>query len=424
MPFSDEYLALHSEEPVLFTPVNVDSVRSDFPELARTVYDRPLVFLDNAASSLKPKAVIDRISAYYTNEHANIHRGVHYLSQQATEDYENARRSVQSFINAPSTSEIIFTRGTTEAINLIAATYGRTHLQPGDEVLISTMEHHSNIVPWQMICEERGAHLRVIPINDAGELIYDEFQLMLNERTKMVAVGHVSNTLGTINPIKRMIADAHGLGIPVLVDGAQAAPHMAIDVQDLDCDFYCISGHKMFGPTGIGILYGKAEWLDKLPPYQGGGDMIESVSFEQTTWNELPHKFEAGTPNIAGGIGLGATVEYLNTVGMDAINYYEYELLTYATEKLSETPGVQLVGTAADKASVLSFLIKGVHPYDAGTILDRLGIAVRTGHHCTQPLMRRFGIPGTVRASLAFYNTKAEIDALVEGIGRVKQMFA
>jgi len=424
MPFSDDYLTLSSEEPLLFTPIDVDKVRSDFPELSRTVYDRPLVFLDNAASALKPKATIDRISAYYANEHANIHRGVHYLSQQATEAYEQARRSVQAFINAPSTAEVIFTRGTTEAINLIASTYGRTHLNPGDEVLISTMEHHSNIVPWQMVCKERGAHLRVIPINDAGELIYDEFLQMLNERTKMVAVGHVSNTLGTINPIKRMIADAHGLGIPVLVDGAQATPHMAIDVQDLDCDFYCISGHKMFGPTGIGVLYGKAKWLEELPPYQGGGDMIESVSFEATTWNELPHKFEAGTPNIAGGIGLGATVEYLNTLSMDAINHYEHALLEYATEKLSAIPGVQLVGTAADKASVLSFLIDGIHPYDAGTILDRLGIAVRTGHHCTQPLMRRFGIPGTVRASLAFYNTEAEIDALVDGIGRVKQMFS
>lgn len=424
MPYSDDYLTLLTAEAPPQKPLDVAAVRADFPQLAQTVHEQPLVYLDNAASALKPQVVIDRISTYYAHEHANIHRGVHALSQQATDSYEEARRTLQAFINASDPAEVIFTRGTTEAINLVAASYGRTFLQRGDEVLISTMEHHSNIVPWQMICEERGAHLRVIPINDAGEIIYAEYQQMLNARTKMVAIGHVSNALGTINPIKRMIADAHGLGIPVLVDGAQAAPHMAVDVQDLDCDFYCISGHKMFGPTGVGVLYGKMKWLEAMPPYQGGGDMIESVTFEKTTWNELPHKFEAGTPNIAGGIGLGATATYLQDVGLDAIGYYENDLLDYATEKVSTLPGVQLVGTASEKASVLSFLLEGIHPYDTGTILDRLGIAVRTGHHCTQPLMRRFGIPGTIRASFAFYNTKDEVDVLVDGLKRVQHMFS
>lgn len=405
-------------------PLDVARVRADFPALHQTIYDdRPLVYLDNAASAQKPQVVIDRITNYYSREHSNVHRGVHHLSQTATEAYEGARNLIARYLNAAFTHEVIYTRGTTEAINLVAATYGRKHVGRGDEIIISAMEHHSNIVPWQMLCEEKGARLRVIPVNNRGELLYDEYERLLNDRTRLVAVAHVSNSLGTINPVKRMIDTAHGLDIPVLVDGAQAVPHMAVDVRDLDCDFYCFSGHKMFGPTGIGILYGKETLLDAMPPFQGGGDMIETVSFDGTTFNELPHKFEAGTPHIAGGIGLGAAVEYLQHVGLDAIASYEHDLLAYATEQMHTIEGIRFIGTASEKASVVSFLLGDIHPYDAGTILDRLGIAVRTGHHCTQPLMQRFGIPGTVRASFALYNTREDVDALVAGLHKVKQMF-
>lgn len=402
---------------------DVEAIREQFPALQHEVYGRPLVYLDNAATSQKPQSVIDRIAHYYSVENSNVHRGVHYLSQQATDAYEAARKRTASFVHAEADSEIIYTRGTTEAINLVAATFGRVHVGEGDAVLISAMEHHSNIVPWQMLCEERGAELKVIPISDEGEIVYEEFERLLSEDVKLLAVNHVSNTLGTINPLKRMIQSAHDLGVAVLVDGAQAVPHMKVDVQDLDCDFYCFSSHKMFGPTGIGVLYGKAEHLNAMPPYQGGGDMIETVSFEKTTYNEPPHKFEAGTPNIAGVIGLGAAIEFLEGVGQEAVSAYEAELLAYATARMSEIDDMRFIGVAEQKASVLSFLIGDVHPYDAGTILDRLGIAVRTGHHCTQPLMRRFGIPGTVRASFALYNTKDEVDALVEGAKRVQEMF-
>jgi cysteine desulfurase/selenocysteine lyase len=403
---------------------DVDRVRQDFPVLHRTIYDgQPLVYLDNAATSQKPQAVIDRINAYYSRENSNIHRGVHHLSQEATEMYEEARRKVARFINAGETHEVIFTRGTTESINLVAATFGRKKVQAGDEIVISAMEHHSNIVPWQLLCEEKDATLRVIPINEQGEILLDAYEELLTERTKLVALAHVSNSLGTINPVAEMIETAHERGIPVLLDGAQAVPHKPVDVQALNVDFYCFSSHKMFGPTGIGVLYGKEVLLNAMPPYQGGGDMIETVTFEKTTFNSLPHKFEAGTPHIAGGIGLGAAVDYLTHLGLDAIAAYEHDLLDYATAQLSAIDGLRLIGTAAEKASVCSFLVGDIHPYDAGTILDRLGIAVRTGHHCTQPLMDRFGLPGTVRASLAFYNTRDDVDRLVAGLHKVKQMF-
>ncbi len=402
---------------------DVYRVRAQFPALRQEVYGRPLVYLDNAATSQKPRSVIDRITTYYETENSNIHRGVHYLSQQATDAYEAARTRIAGFINAASVRQTIFTRGTTEAINLVASSFGRQHVGRRDRVLISEMEHHSNIVPWQMLCESVEAELKVIPINDAGEIIYEEFERLLSERVKLLALPHVSNSLGTINPIKRMIRDAHNLGVPVLIDGAQAVPHMNVDVQDLDCDFYCFSSHKMFGPTGMGVLYGKEEHLDNMPPYQGGGDMIETVTFEKTTYNDLPHRFEAGTPNIAGGIGFGAAVDFMETTGRAAIVSHERDILAYATARMQEIDGVRIYGTAGRKASVVSFLVDDVHPYDAGTILDRLGIAVRTGHHCTQPLMRRFGIPGTVRASFALYNTREDVDALMEGVRKVKQMF-
>ena len=404
-------------------PFDVAAVRADFPALDQTIYDgRPLVYLDNAATAQKPRCVLDRLQAYYAMENSNIHRGVHFLSQQATDAYEHARTTTQAFLNARSLHEIVFTRGTTEAINLVAQTFGRQRVGAGDEVLISAMEHHSNIVPWQMLCEQQGATLQVIPVDGRGELDMDAFETLLTERVRLVAVNHISNALGTINPIERIIALAHSLDVPVLIDGAQAAPHMAIDVQALDCDFYCFSSHKVFGPTGFGVLYGKEEHLDAMPPWQGGGDMIETVTFERTTFNELPHKFEAGTPHIAGGIGMGAALNYVMDLGHEAIAAYEDDLLTYATERLEAIHGLRLVGTASEKASVLSFLLDGIHPYDAGTILDRLGIAVRTGHHCAQPLMQRFGIPGTIRASLAFYNTREDVDALVGGIERAQQM--
>jgi cysteine desulfurase / selenocysteine lyase len=399
-------------------------LRADFPILRLLVNGKPLAYLDNAASSQMPQQVLDRLIRYQTQEHSNIHRAVHYLSETATAAYEEARRKIQRFINAREEHEVIYTRGTTDAVNLVMHSFGRAFLKAGDEIILSQLEHHSNIVPWQMLRDEKGCKLRVIPCNDAGELLQEQYHALFNERTKLVAITHVSNALGTVNPVQQMIAHAHRLGVPVLVDGAQAVPHLRIDVQDLDCDFYCFSGHKMFGPTGIGILYGKAQWLEKMPPYQGGGDMILSVTFDKTTYNAIPYKFEAGTPPIAAAVGLGAAVDYLSEIGMREIAAWELELLTYATGQLEALPGVRIVGTAADKASVLSFTVAGVHPHDVGTVLNEEGVAVRTGHHCAQPVMQRFGIPATARASFAFYNTLQEIDQLVAGVRRVQKMFA
>lgn len=404
--------------------LDVARIREDFPILRRRVNGRPLIYLDNAATSQKPQPVLDALLRYYTEENANVHRGIHALSAQATEAYEGARAKVRRFINARHDAEIIFVRGTTEAINLVAQTYGRKNLGAGDEILITAMEHHSNIVPWQMLCEERGAKLKVIPINDAGELLPDEYERLFSNRTRLVAVTHVSNALGTINPVKEMIASAHARGVPVLIDGAQAVPHMKVDVRELDCDFYAFSGHKMCGPTGIGILYGKAAWLEKMQPFEGGGDMILSVTFEKTTYNTIPHKFEAGTPPIAAAIGLGATVEYLESVGMERIAAHERALLDYATARISALGGVRIIGTARHKAGLLSFTVDGVHPHDVGTILNEEGVAVRTGHHCAQPVMQRYGIPATARASFYLYNTLEEVDLLVEGIRRVQQIFS
>jgi cysteine desulfurase/selenocysteine lyase len=396
----------------------------DFPALNQLVHGKPLVYLDNAATSQKPRSVINAITRFYQKDCSNIHRGVHLLSERATRAYEEARLAVQQFIHAANPAEVIFVRGTTEAINLVAQSYGRTHVQAGDAVLISAMEHHSNIVPWQMLCEEKGAKLHVIPMNDRGELLLDEYEKLLTPETKLVAVAHVSNALGTVNPVRQIIRMAHERGIPVLVDGAQAIPHFQVDVQDLDCDFYAFSGHKMYGPTGIGILYGKRRLLEAMPPYQGGGDMISSVTFEKTTYNSLPHKFEAGTPDISGVIGLGAAIEYLTRIGLDNVAAHEHDLLVYATEQITRLPGVRVIGTAKEKAAVLSFVLDGIHPHDVGTILDQEGIAVRTGHHCAQPVMQFFGIPATTRASFALYNTEAEADALMRGITKVQEMFA
>jgi cysteine desulfurase / selenocysteine lyase len=407
---------------VLSTALSVAGCRHHFPVLRQWVNGKPLVYLDNAATSQKPQVVIDAMIRYYEAENSNIHRGVHYLSERATAAYEKVREKVAGFLNAPSAKEIIFVRGTTEGINLVAHSYSRIAISQGDEVVISAIEHHSNIVPWQIICEERGAVLRVIPMDERGDLLLDEYAKLLTARTTIVAVTHVSNALGTVNPVKEMIRLAHAKGIPVLVDGAQAVPHMKVDVQDLDADFYAFSAHKMFGPTGVGVLYGKAKYLNAMPPYQGGGDMIKSVSFEKTTYADLPYKFEAGTPNIGGGIGLGAAIDYLHQLDMSALQSYEHGLLTYATEKVGEIPGVRLIGTAREKAGVLSFVVDGVHPHDIGTILDAEGIAIRTGHHCAQPVMTRYNVPATARASFAFYNTKEEIDALVKGIYRVKEI--
>ena len=412
------------EERAVTRSLDLQRLRADFPILRLKVNGKPLAYLDNAASSQMPQPVLDRLTRYQTQEHSNIHRAVHYLSETATAAYEGARGKIQKFINAREQREVIYTRGTTDAVNLVMHGFGRAFLEAGDEIIISQLEHHSNIVPWQMLRDEKGCKLRVIPCNDAGELLIEDYEALFNGRTKLVAITHVSNALGTVNPVKQMIATAHRHGVPVLVDGAQAVPHLAIDVQDLDCDFYCFSGHKMVGPTGIGILYGKASWLEKMQPYQGGGDMILSVTFEKTTYNVIPHKFEAGTPPIAAAIGLGAAVDYLTEIGMDNIAAWEHELLAYATGQLEALPGVRIVGTAADKASVLSFTIAGVHPHDVGTILNEDGVAVRTGHHCAQPVMQRFGIPATARASFAFYNTFEEIDQLVAGIRRVQKMFA
>jgi cysteine desulfurase / selenocysteine lyase len=402
---------------------DVYQIREEFPILKQPMRGKPLVYLDNAATSQKPQAVIDTLTRYYTEENANVHRGVYLLSERATRAYENARLKVQRFINAASPREIIFTRGTTESINLVASSYGRKHLKPGDEVVISWMEHHSNIVPWQMICEETGAVLRVVPINDRGELLLEEYERLLGPRTRLVSIVHVSNALGTINPVHEMITLAHRREIPVLVDGAQAVPHLKVDVQALDCDFYAFSGHKMYGPTGIGVLYGKAELLEAMPPYQGGGDMIASVTFEKTIYNTLPYKFEAGTPYVAGPIGLGAAIDYLEAIGLETIAAHEHDLLTYATEAVGAVPGVQLIGTAREKAGVLSFVLEDVHPHDLGTILDQEGIAIRTGHHCAQPVMQRFGVPATTRASFGLYNTREEVDALVAGIHQVIEVF-
>src|SRR5437016_4227352 len=410
--------------PRVQTVFDVGKVRRDFPILSQRVRGKKLVYLDNAATSQKPQVVIDAISRYYEEGNANIHRGVHYLSERATEEHEAARKTVQNFINAEYAHEIIFVRGATEGINLVAQTYGRTNVRAGDEVLITAMEHHSNIVPWQILCEEKGARLRVAPISDSGELLLEDFENLLGPRTKIVAVAHVSNALGTINPVQRIIEMAHRGNIPVLVDGAQAVPHLKVDVQALDCDFYVFSGHKVYGPTGIGALYGKSTLLDAMPPYQGGGDMISSVTFEKTIYNKLPYKFEAGTPHVAGAIGLGAAIEYVSDLGADNIAGYERELLAFATEAVSVIPGIRLIGTAKEKAGVLSFLLDGIHPHDIGTILDQEGVAIRTGHHCAQPVMQRFGIAATARASFALYNTRGEVDALVEGIQKVREVFS
>jgi len=412
--------AIHAGAPDL----DWAQVRNNFPVLGRTVHGKPLVYLDNAASAQKPGAVIDAVARFDSTDYANIHRGVHTLSQRATEAFEAARETVRSFLNAADTKEIIFTRGTTESINLVAQTYARSTLHLGDEVVISTMEHHSNIVPWQMVCRERGALLRVIPMTDDGELLLDAYEKMLGPHTRLVAIVHVSNALGTINPVAQMIAAAHRHGIPVLLDGAQAVPHLPVDVQALDCDFYAFSSHKLYGPSGVGVLYGKAALLDAMPPYQGGGEMISAVTFEKTFYKGLPAKFEAGTPNITGVVGLGAAIDYVNGIGLGAIGAHEHALITYATRRLAEIPQVRMIGTARDKASVASFVIDGIHAHDIGTILDREGIAVRTGHHCAQPVMQRYGVPATTRASFAFYNTRAEVDALVAGIHQVLEVFA
>jgi len=405
-------------------PFDVEAVRAQFPILTERVYDKPLVYLDNAATSQKPLRVIEALDEYYRHYNANIHRGIHYLAERGTEAFENARHKLAEFVGAEHTHEIIYTRGTTESINLVAQSYARTTLKPDDEVLITHMEHHSNIVPWQIVCEQTGAVLKVVPINDRGELDLSNLEDLLTERTKIVALNHISNALGTINPVKRITEAAHKVGAVVLVDGAQAAPHVKIDVKDLGCDFYALSGHKMFGPTGIGILWGREQLLEHMPPYQGGGDMIHEVTFEKTVYNELPHKFEAGTPHIAGGIGLGAAVEFMDSLDYAAMEAHEHNLTTYATEQLTAVDGLNIIGTAADKVGVFSFTLDGVHPYDMAPVLDRQGIAVRTGHHCAQPVMDRFGVPATVRASIALYNTRAEIDALVAGLKKVQKMFA
>lgn len=404
--------------------IDIQKIRKDFPILERTVYGKPLIYLDNAATTQKPRCVVEALTDEYYSVNANVHRGVHFLSQQATELHEASRETVRRFLNARSIREIVFTRGTTESINLLASSFGEAFLQEGDEVILSQMEHHSNIVPWQLLMQRKGIHLRVIPITESGELQMDVFRSLINTRTKLVSITHVSNVLGTVNPVKEIITEAHLHDIPVLIDGAQSTPHLSVDVQELDADFYAFSGHKLYGPTGVGVLYGKEEWLEKLPPYQGGGEMIQHVSFERTTFNELPFKFEAGTPDYIGTTGLARAIDYITSIGIDNIALYEHELTAYATEKLQTIPDLRIYGTAPGKSSVISFLVGHIHPFDMGTLLDRLGIAVRTGHHCAQPLMDFYGIPGTVRASFAFYNTREEIDILTEGIERVRTMFA
>jgi len=409
--------------PLTSPGLDAKSIRGDFPVLDTLVYGKPLVYLDNAATTQKPQAVLDRLVRYYSHENANVHRGVHLLSERATDAYEEARKTVSRFLNASDPKEIVFVRGTTEAINLVSQTYGRAHIGPGDDIVITVMEHHSNIVPWQMLSEEKGARLKVVPMTDEGELLLDSYEALLGERTRMVAVAHVSNALGTINPVRRIVDIAHARGIPVLVDGAQAVAHMAVDVQALGCDFYTFSGHKVFGPTGIGVLYGKAALLDAMPPYQGGGDMISSVTFARTSYNVLPYKFEAGTPDIAGAVALGAALEYVEGLGLDRIAAHEHDLLTYGTNALRQIPGLVLTGTAAEKGGILSFVLDGVHPHDVGTILDREGVAIRTGHHCCQPLMDRLHVPATSRASLAVYNTREDLDVLAGALTRVREVF-
>jgi len=403
--------------------IDIKRIREDFPILQREVYGKPLIYFDNAATTQKPRQVVESIVDEYYSVNANVHRGVHFLSQQATELHEGSREAVRKFINAHSPNEVIFTRGTTEAINLLAYSFGEEFMQEGDEVIISTMEHHSNIVPWQLLAARKGIGIKVIPINDRGELLMDEYRKLFSERTKLVSVTHISNVLGTINPVKELIDIAHDQGVPVLLDGAQSVPHMKVDMQELDVDFYAFSSHKMYGPTGIGVLYGKENWLDRLPPYQGGGEMIQHVSFEKTTFNELPYKFEAGTPDYVGTSALAKALDYITALGLDKIADYEYELTVYATERLKTINGLRIYGESSNKGSVISFLVGHIHHFDMGTLLDRLGIAVRTGHHCAQPLMQRLGIEGTVRASFAVYNTKEEIDVLVQGIERVSKMF-
>lgn len=403
--------------------MDITKIRADFPILSREVYGKPLIYFDNGATTQKPRCVVDAIVDEYYSVNANVHRGVHFLSQQATELHEGSRETVRRFINARTSAEVIFTRGTTEAINLLAFSFGEEFMKEGDEVIISTMEHHSNIVPWQLLAARKGISIKVVPMNDRGELLLDEYEKLFSDRTRIVSIAHISNVLGTINPVKEMIATAHAHGVPVLVDGAQSIPHMQVDVQDLDVDFFAFSGHKVYGPTGVGVLYGKEEWLDKLPPYQGGGEMIQSVSFEKTTFNELPFKFEAGTPDYIGTTGLAKALDYVSAIGLEQIAAHEHELTTYAMQRLGEIEGMRFLGEAAHKSSVISFLVGNIHPFDMGTLLDRLGIAVRTGHHCAEPLMRRLGIEGTVRASFAMYNTKEEIDALVAGVDRVRKMF-
>lgn len=422
-----EISAVHTvaTEKKKFREFDIDKIRADFPILKRLVNDKPLVYFDNAATTQKPNLVIDSMINYYTHENANIHRGLHFLSEVATELYESSRLKIKEFINAMSASEVILTKGTTDGINLIANTMCRANmLKSGDEIIVSHMEHHANIVPWQLLCDRKKTVLKVIPITDEGELDIEAYKNMINEKTKLVSIVHTSNTLGTINPIKEVIDIAHGSGIPVMIDGAQAVAHQKIDVQELDCDFFVFSGHKLFGPTGIGVLYGKTEYLDKLPPYQGGGDMIRTVTFEKTTFDDLPNKFEAGTPNIAGGIGLGVAIKYLNTLNFSDIIAHENMLLEYSTEKMIEIPGLKIIGNAVNKASVNSFVIEGIHPYDIGTIIDTDGVAIRTGHHCTQPIMQRYNIPATARASFAFYNTKDEIDVFIEALYKVIKMFS
>lgn len=403
---------------------DINKIREDFPILSRTVYGKPLIYLDNGATTQKPRCVVEAITDEYYSVNANVHRGVHFLSQQATNLHEASRETVRQFINARSTAEIVFTRGTTESINLVASTFADSQMKAGDEVIVSAMEHHSNIVSWQLQAARKGIVLRVIPINDRGELLLDEYEKLFSERTKLVSVTHVSNVLGTVNPVKDIIATAHAHGVPVLIDGAQSIPHIKVDVQDLDADFYVFSGHKIYGPTGVGVLYGKEEWLDRLPPYQGGGEMIKNVSFEKTTFNELPFKFEAGTPDYIGTTALAKALDYVSSLGIDAIARHEHELTTYALKQLEAIPGMRIFGKAEERGAVISFLVGNIHHFDMGTLLDRLGIAVRTGHHCAEPLMHRMGIEGTVRASFGLYNTKEEVDALVAGIERVSRMFA
>jgi cysteine desulfurase/selenocysteine lyase len=414
--------SLNIEKRDKLIPMDVQKIRADFPILAQTVYGKPIVYMDNGATTQKPQVMIDTLVRMYAGCNANIHRGVHYLSEQATEAYESARRTVRDFLNAEWSQEIIFTSGVTASINLVAFSYGERFIKPGDEMILSVMEHHSNIVPWQMMCDRKGARLRVIPITDSGELEMDEYRKLLNERTRLVAVTHVSNTMGTINPVKELIRPAHEVGAHVLIDGAQSVQHSKIDVRDMGCDFFAFSGHKLYGPTGIGVLYGRKELLDELPPCQGGGDMVDCVRFEKTTYNELPFKFEAGTANYIDAVGLKSAIRYIETVGMDEIATYEHDLMLYTRERLSKIEGIRLFGTAENKIATFSFLLDNIHPYDTGMILDKMGIAVRTGTHCTQPLMQRFGIEGTVRASMAFYNTREEVDLLCKGLERVKGM--